>query len=374
MAVRSVQDRRDLDAFIDLPYRLHADDPLWVPPLRREVRALLSRRRNPFFEHGEAELFLAEREGQIVGRIAAIVNGRHNQRHGDRVGFFGFFECIYDRRTAGELLDTAAAWARKRGLDTLRGPASYSLNHECGLLVDGFDTPPTVMTPHNPPYYAALLEGAGFRKAKDLWAYRSGISGGVERLPERAVRAVEALGRRSGVTLRPLDLSRLQEEAGKIREVFNACWAENWGFVPLTPAEMDHMTSQLRPVLYPQMVPLAERDGEVVGFTMAIPDVNHVLRGNRSGRLLPVMPRLPWSLWRKRIPRTRVLLLGIRPEFRGKGVDAMLWHWIWSRAARHGIRWAEASWILEDNAAMNNALRKMNFSRYKTFRLYDRPL
>jgi len=219
-----------------------------------------------------------------------------------------------------------------------------------------------------------LLEQAGFRKVKDLWAYRSGTTGGLERLPERSARAVEALRRRSGVTLRPLDLSRLEEEAGKIREVYNACWAENWGFVPLTPAEMSHMTGQLRPVLFPELVPLAERDGEVVGFSMAVPDVNHVLRGNRSGRLLPVAPRLLWSLWRKRIPRARVLLLGIRPEFRGKGIDAMLWHWIWARAARHGMSWSEASWILEDNAVMNNALRRLNFSRYKTFRLYDRSL
>jgi len=374
VAVRSVQGPRDLRTFIDLPYRMHRGDPLWVPPLRGEVRALLTRKNNPFFEHGDAALFLAERGGEAVGRVAAIANRLHNERHRDRVAFFGFFDCADDRRVAAELLDAAAAWARDRGFDTLRGPASYSLNHECGLLVDGFDTAPTIMTPHNPPYYADLLECAGFGKVKDLWAYRSGVSSGLERLPERAMRAAGALGRRSGVTLRALDLSRLPEEAARIREIYNACWAENWGFVPLTPAEIHHMTGQLKPLIVPELVPLAEKDGEVVGFTMAVPDINHVLRGNRSGRLLPVAPRLLWALRRKKIPRVRVLLLGIRPEFRGKGIDALLWSRIWERALRHGMCWAEASWILEDNVAMNNALRRMNFSRYKTYRLYDRPL
>jgi GNAT superfamily N-acetyltransferase len=372
--VRAARDRRDLDRFMDLPYRLHARDPLWVPPLRRDVKLLLSRNRNPFFEHAEAEYFLAERHGEVVGRVAAISNRLHNETHGDRVGFFGFFECVDDQVVADGLLDAAADWCRAHGHDTLRGPASFSVNDECGLLVDGFDTPPTLMMPHNPRYYVTLLERAGFTKAKDLLVYEGGAADHYVPVPERLARGTELIRQRMGITLRALDMTRFDAEVGRIKELYNAAWEKNWGFVPMTEHEIDHLAEQFKPVVIPDLVPIAEKDGRMIGFGIALPDLNVVFRRNRRGRLFPMVLELLWALKARKIHRARILLLGILPEYRGKGVDAMLYHWIWTRSGERDIWWGEAGWILEDNPAMNAGLEKMTFKVYKTYRLYDRPL
>ena len=366
--------RRDLERFIDLPYRLHARDPLWAPPLRRDVALLLSRDKNPFFEHGEAEYFLAERGDAVVGRVAAVHNRLHNETHHDRVGFFGFFECGIDQQAADSLLEAAAAWVRTRGLDTLRGPASFSTNDECGLLVDGFDTPPTLMMPHNPPYYPGLIQAAGFSKAKDLLVYRGGYEACYIPVPERLARGTELIRKRMGVTIRPLNMKDFPGEVERIKGIYNAAWEKNWGFVPMTEHEIDHLAEQFKPVVNPDLVPFAEIDGKVVGFGLAMPDLNEVFRRHRSGRMLPAALDLLWSLWRRKIRRARIMLLGSLPEYRGRGIDAMLYHWIWTTAARYQIYWGEAGWILEDNPAMNAGLEKMNFTVYKTYRLYDRSL
>jgi GNAT superfamily N-acetyltransferase len=371
VSVRPVRGRRDLRAFVKLPYRLHAADPLWAPPLRREIADRLSPS-HPFFDHGSAEYFLARRGGEVVGRIAAASNRLHNETHEDRVGFFGFFECVDDPAVATALLDAAAEWARGRGHDMLRGPASLSVNDECGLLVDGFDTPPALLSPHNPPYYAALLETAGFHKAKDLLSYEGGSCFGP--LPDRLSRAVKRLGERLRVTLRPIDTRDFEAEVERVRELYNAMWERNWGFVPMTAREIRHMARQLKPFVMPDLVPFAERDGRPIGFGLAVPDLNQPLLANRSGRLLPGALRILWALKRGKIHRARVLLLGVLPEYRGKGVDAMLWHWIWTRSERLGIDWGEAGWILEDNASMRNAALRSSFKHYKTYRLYERPL
>jgi GNAT superfamily N-acetyltransferase len=374
LRVRAARDRRDLQRFIDLPYRLHARDPLWVPPLRRDVELLLSRDKNPFFEHAEAEYLLAERDGEVVGRVAAISNRLHNETHGDRVGFFGFFESIDDQEVADQLLAAAGAWCRTRGHDVVRGPASFSVNDECGLLVDGFDTPPTLMMPHNPRYYATLLEGAGFAKAKDLWVYEGGSEERYIPVPERLARGTELIRQRMGITLRPLDMKNFKAEVERIKELYNAAWEKNWGFVPMTDHEIDHLAEQFKPVVIPELVPIAEKDGKVIGFGITLPDLNVVFRKNRSGRLFPMIVKLLWALKTRKIRRARILLLGIVPEYRGKGVDAMLYHWIWTKSGERGIWWGEAGWILEDNPAMNAGLEKMTFKVYKTYRLYDRPL
>jgi GNAT superfamily N-acetyltransferase len=338
------------------------------------VAALLSRDKNPFFEHAEAEYFLAERDGRVVGRIAAISNTLHNQTHGDRVGFFGFFECVEDQAVADALLEAAAAWCRKRGHDVLRGPASFSTNDECGLLVDGFDTPPTLMMPHNPRYYPLLLERAGFAKSKDLWVYQGGREDCYVPVPERLARGTELIRQRQGITLRPLNLKDFKGDVERIKQLYNAAWQKNWGFVPMTDHEIDHLAEQFKPVVIPDIVPFAEKDGKVIGFGIVLPDLNVVFRTNRNGRLLPVLPRLLWALKPGRIKRARILLLGVHPDFQGKGIDAMLYHWIWTRCGELGITWGEAGWILEDNPAMNTGLEKMTFRVYKTYRLYDRPL
>jgi ribosomal protein S18 acetylase RimI-like enzyme len=256
----------------------------------------------------------------------------------------------------------------------LRGPASFSVNDECGLLVDGFDTPPTLMMPHNPRYYVTLLERAGFTKAKDLFVYQGGHPEHYKPVPERLARGTELIRQRMGVTLRPLDMKNFEGEVERIKELYNEGWEKNWGFVPMTDHEIDHLAEQFKPVVIPELVPMAEKDGKIIGFGIALPDLNVVFRGNRSGRMFPVVLKLLWALKTRKIRRARILLLGVLPEFRGKGVDAMLYHWIWTKSGERGIYWGEAGWILEDNPAMNAGLEKMTFTVYKTYRLYDRPI
>ncbi len=357
---------------------------------------MLSREKNPFFQHAEAEYFLAVRRSGgralrrhtaggepdrrsaglpvrlgrevVVGRIAAIHNHTHNEFHQDRVGFFGFFECLDDQGVADALFEAAAAWLRERGLTTMRGPTSFSTNDECGLLVEGFDTPPTVLTPHNPPYYASLVERAGFAKAKDLYQYRT-VS---PELPERLLRGARLIAERHKITLRSLDMKRFYEEVDRIKPMYNAAWERNWGFIPMTDAEIDHLAKQLKPVVVPQLVVFAEREGEPIGFAAAIPDLNVALKKNPSGRLIPGILKILWAA--RSITRIRILLLGVLNEYRRTGADALMYHWIWEKSYALGYRWAEAGWILDDNTAMSNALVRMGFDRYKTLRLFDRAL
>lgn len=347
---------------------------MWVPPLRMEVTDLLNRRKNPFFDHAVAVYFLATRAGEVVGRIAAIHNQLHNEVHADRVGFFGFFDCIREQAVATALIEAAAGWLRGRGLDTLRGPASFSTNDECGLLIEGFDTPNSIMMPHNPPWYQEFMAGAGLQKAKDLYVYRGGSMAGAIPTPDRLVRAVGLTRERFRLTVRTLDLSRFDEEVELIKRLYNQCWEKNWGFVPMTDREIEHLARQFRPVVIPDFVPIVERDGVPIGFGLALPDVNEILRGNRGGRLFPAVLNLLWRLKTHRYTRVRILLLGVVPAFRGKGVDALLYHEIWNAGTRYHHTWGEAGWILEDNPAINLGMQKMGFTKYKTLRLYDRAL
>ena len=363
-----MHDGRALAAFIDFPYELHRRDRLWTPPFRRDVRLLLSREKNPFFDHADAEYFLARRDGRVAGRIAAIHNRLHDQIHRDRVGFFGFFEATDDAQVAAALFDAAGSWLRARGLAVMRGPASFSTNDEAGLLVDGFDTPPVVMMPHNPRYYVPLVEGAGFVRAKDLLVYQSTH----DRLPPRLVEGAELLSRRYGITTRALDMHRFAAEVDLVKRLYNQGWEDNWGFVPMTDREIDHLASQLKPVVVPELVAFAERAGETIGFAVALPDLNVALRANRSGRLFPGLLKVLWKA--RHIHRVRILLLGTVPEWRGRGVDALLYKRIWEEGVRKGYHWGEAGWVLEDNHAMRNGLQRMGFEVYKTYRIYDRAL
>jgi GNAT superfamily N-acetyltransferase len=363
-----VRGRSDLQRFVALPYGLHRGLPGWTPVLRRDARAVLEPARNPFFEHAERRLFLARRGGRVVGRVAAIHDRLHEETHGDRVGFFGFFESEDDPEVAGALFDAAAEWLRGRQRDTLRGPISPSINDEAGLLVDGFDTPSVIMMPHNPRYYPALLEGAGFRKAKDLLAFQST---GTE-LPARLVRATDTVRKRYGVTCRRIDMRRFPDEVALLERLFNAGWQRNWGAVPLTDRELDHLARRLKPLAVPELVVFAEHEGRAIGFGVAVPDFNVALRANPSGRLFPGILKVLWAS--RRLTRLRVLLLGLLPEWHGRGVDAVLYRQIWENGYARGYRWAEAGWILEDNHAMINGLERMGFEAYKTYRVYERPI
>jgi GNAT superfamily N-acetyltransferase len=366
--IAPVRGRSDLEAFVALPYDLHRRLPGWTPLLRRDVRAVLDPARNPFFGHAERQLFLARRGGRVVGRVAAIHDRLHDETHGDRVGFFGFFESIDDPGVAGALFDAAAEWLRGRQSDTLRGPVSPSINDEAGLLVEGFETPSVLMMPHNPRYYPALVEGAGFRKAKDLLAFQST---GTE-LPERLVAATEIVRRRHGVTCRRIDMKRFPQEVALVKRLFNAGWVENWDAVPLTDREIDQLAGQLKPLVVPELVAFAEIGGEPIGFAVAIPDFSVALRANPSGRLFPGILKVLWAS--RRLTRLRVLLLGVLPAWHGRGVDALLYRHVWENGRARGYDWAEAGWILEDNHAMINGLTRMGFEAYKTYRVYERPI
>lgn len=366
--VAPARGRSDCAAFVALPYHLHRRNREWTPMLRRDARALLDPARNPFYVHADRELFLARLGGRAVGRIAAIHDRLHNETHADRVGFFGFFETIDDPAVSDALFTAAAAWLRARGCCSLRGPVSPSINDEAGLLVEGFSTPSVLMMPHNPPYYPVLVEAAGFRKAKDLYAFQSTGT----QLPDRLVAATDIVRRRYGVSLRPIDMRRFSEEVALIRRLFNAGWERNWGSLPLTDREAEHLAGQLKPLVVPELVAFAEHDGQPIGFAAAIPDFNVALRRNPSGRLFPGILKVLWAS--RRITRLRVILLGVRPEWQGRGVDALLYRHIWDNGRAKGFDWAEAGWILEDNHAMINGLTRMGFEAYKTYRIYERPI
>jgi hypothetical protein len=349
-----------------------------------DVRTLLSRTKNPFFEHAEAEYYTAERPAtgaarlptcrrdgatwEIVGRIAAIHNRAHNEFHADKVGFFGFFETIDDQSVAKMLFETAASWLKARRLTVMRGPASFSTNDECGLLVDSFDLPPTVLNPHNPKYYVALVERAGFTKAKDLIQFQSTTT----QMPERLIKGARLIAERKKITLRPLNMKQFDSEVELIKQVYNAAWERNWGFIPMTDHEIDHLAKQLKPVIVPELVVFCERNGETIGFAAALPDLNVALKKNPSGRLFPGILNVLWAA--RKVHRLRILLLGLLKEYRMTGADALMYQWIWDKGTARGFNWGEGGWLLEDNTAIINGLAHIGFAPYKTLRLYDRPL
>ena len=333
---------------------------------------MLSRKKNPFFQHAEAEYFLATRSdgrrSEVVGRITAIHNRAHNEFHGDATGFFGFFDTINDQATADAMFDAAAGWLKERGLSEMRGPASFSTNDECGLLVDGFDTPPAVLTPYTPKRYLSLVERSGFSKTKDLYLYQS-VN---KQLPERLVRGARLIAERKKITLRPLEMRRFKEEVDLIKKIYNSAWEKNWGFVPMTDAEIDHMAKDMKPIVVPDLVVFAECAGKPIGFAAAIPDINIALKSNPSGGLFPGILKVLWKA--RKITRIRIVLLGLISEYRRSGADALMYHWIWEKGRALGYDWAEGGWILEDNTPMKNALTRIGFEHYKTLRIFHRQL
>lgn len=369
VSIRPVESRRDLETFLRLPWSIYDGRyPHWVPPLLSEERKRLDPRRHPFFEHGAAAYFLALRSGQAVGRIAAIENRAHNEFHGDRVGFFGFFESADDPAVARALVETAAEWCRARGLGVLRGPANFSSNESCGLLIHGFDDPPAVLMPYNPPYYARLLEPLGFVKAKDLLAYRvTRETFPLERLSAAVNRVLSRVGER--VRVRTLDMKRFDDEVLLVRDIYNAAWERNWGFVPMTEAEIRHLARELKPVIEPDLVFIGYVDGEPAGFALALPDVNQAIRHAR-GRLWPLgLVKILWHM--RKIRRIRIITLGLKPEHRRTGLDGLFYRQIFLNGAAKGYTTAESSWILEDNLPIRQALEKIGFEVSKTYRLYD---
>ena len=365
--------KRDLRRFIELPYRLRRNDPQWVPPLRFERRQFLDRRRNPWFDHSEAELLLAERDGQLVGRITAHIDHRWDEYQAGNDGMFGFFEAEDDPRVVAALVDAAASWLGGRGRGRMLGPMDFTTNDELGVLIAGFDEPVMILETWNPPYYSQRLEARGMRKAVDVlvWTlYLSGLREGHSFHPLMHAAAEEA--RAQGVTIREMRRRDLEAEVGRFMEVYNEAWGDNWGFVPITEAEVKFQAKNLRPVLDEHWAFIAEHEGEVVGAALTLPDINQAL-ARMNGRLLPVGW---WHFLRRRryIDRLRVFALGVKHDYQHLGVAAALYESHVRAAETYGPEGGHMGWILESNEAMNRAMEGMGGKVAKRYRIYELPL
>ncbi len=340
-----------------------------MPPLRFDVKRRLDRRKNPFFAHSDAAYFLVLRDGTALGRIAAIDYRRHNEIHGDQVGFFGWFDCVDDQAVADLLLDGAARWLGERGKDAIRGPVSFSLNDEAGVLVEGFDVMPRVLTPWNPPYYEDLLVGWGLEKAMDLVSFNLPVNSFEH---ERIGRIVERIMKRGKLVLRPFDMKNFKREVEHFKRLYNDAWHDNWGFVGLTDAEIDHMAKDLKPVVEPSLANFIEVDGEPVGFALVLPDLNHILK-DLNGRLLPFgLFKLLFGLGK--IPNIRLLAMGVRRDLHKSGIDSVLYYASYEAARKLGKVDSELGWVLETNSVMISTIEKVGGKRYRTHRILERGL
>ena len=355
--------------FVDFPYALYRGDANWVPPLKRDVKFTFSAK-NPFWLHAERALFLARRDGAVAGRVAAIVDDDYVAFSGEPCGYFGFFECREDEEAAAALWDAAAAWLREKGLTKVIGPMNPSTNEECAFLVEGFDRPPYIMMTHNPPYYAALAEGYGFRKARDMFAYVLDITPSrLERLERVARRVVE---RNPGVTVRYINLRDFAAELQLVRKIYNSAWEANWGFVPPTEAEFDSTAARLKPLAIPELVPIAFVDGDPAAFIVTVPNYNEVLA--KMGGSMGPLSILKFLTGRRKIKSCRVMLFGICPEYRKRGLDAILIASNNRAALELGYTEAEFSWVLEENEMTKRAAEMLGGWPYKRYRIYEKEI
>jgi hypothetical protein len=366
--VRPVSTSREFKQFIDYAYVRNRHDPHWIPPLRLSEKERLLPKKNPFFAHAAHALFLAWREGRIAGRIAAFDDRIHNDVHGDNLASFGFFEAE-DEESARALCAAADAWGRARGRTRMRGPLNPSLNESAGLLIDGFDTDPVLMMPHNPPEYARFIEAAGYRKAKDLYAWMYDMSRGVQPVVEKLANRIKD---KHGITVRQFSLKEFTREVELLRQVYCGAWEHNWGFVPPTTEEFKRLATELKPIFDPQAAVLAEVHGKPVACAVAIPDVNQAFKGT-DGRLFPKgLVRLLGRKWI--IDQARLLLLGVLPEYRAYGLYPLLVCELHKQASRTRYRRLEFSWVLEDNRDINQPAEQAGAVRYKTYRIYEKAL
>ena len=372
--VKPVASKRDLMRFIKLPWRLYRNEPNWVPPLISERKRFLDRSKNPFFEHAEAEYFLAWRDGEPVGRISAQIDRHFNEFQGNDWGLWGFFESEDDQEVANALLEAARAWLAERGRDRMVGPMNFTTNDECGLLVEGFERAPLILCDWHHPYYAKLIEGAGLTKAMDtlMWELRLDEvedKGGFHPMIQEMAAKVEG---EHNVTVRSMNKRNMEAEVERFLEVYNSAWEKNWGFVPLTDDEVRHYAKDLKQVVDERWTMIAERDGEVLGAALTLPDINVCLK-HMNGRLLPI-GWLKYLWYRRKIDRIRVFALGVKPEYQHLGIAAAFYIRHLDNADPKGVWWGEMGWILETNEPMNRAMEGMGGKIVKRYRFYERPI
>lgn len=367
-----VTNTRALREFVLLPWKIYPAlrDQYWVPPLIMDLKKIFNKKVHPFFQHSEADFFLARRNGEYVGRIAAILNNNHNNFHHERCAFFGFFETINDQAVATALLERAADWARDKGMATLRGPANYSSNDTWGLLVEGFDSPPAILMSYNPRYYVDLIEKAGFGKAMDLYAWWMTSAHGIN---PKILRVGENALQEQHMRLRTLNMKNFWGEVETVKRLYNDAWSANWGFVPMTDAEFEFLAKDLKPVVDPRLVLIVEKAGEPVGFSLSLPDYNVALR-RANGRLLPL--GIFKILYHKRqINHVRVITLGVVRKLQtNSGIGSALYMETFRHGVAAGFNAGEFSWTLENNHLINRGMKLLGAEIYKRYRIYERPL
>lgn len=370
--VIEVDSSKLLHKFITLPFKLYNNEPNWVPPLLAERREFFNKKKNPFYRGARTKLFLAMKDDKPVGRIATCVNYNHNQFHEENVGFFGFFESVDDYEVASKLFKVAMITLKAEGMEKMRGPANFSTNHEVGFLVEGFDRPPTVMNSYNKPYLPKLAERFGLKKVMDLNAYL--ITRDVP-IPERHLKVVQRIKERNRIKIRSVNLSRYDQEIKVIHHIYNNAWSKNWGFVPMPEDEFMHVGKSLKEIADPELLLIAEVDGEPAGFSVSIPDINQVLI-NLNGRLFPTgIFKLLWNMKiRKKITGVRVMIMGVDHKYRRRGIDNVFYVETYQRGIKKGYHWADLSWILESNDLMCRAAESMGAKLHKKYRMVEMPI
>jgi hypothetical protein len=379
LTIEQVQTEAERMAFIQLPWRVYRDDPLWVPPLISERVEFLDSSHHPFYKHADVVLFLARRDGDVVGTIAALINHRHNEYWDEKVGFFGLFEVLDDREAAEALLQTACDWVRDQGMTAIRGPAHFSTNEEIGLLVDGWDGPPVIMMTYNPRYYVDFIEGAGFNKAMDLLAYMADLTPYIKNgLPERTLRIAKKVRERRDLTVRPMNLRRFDEEVEHFKRIYNSAWSRNWGFVPMTDEEIDYIAVQLKQIIDPNLCHFILKDGKEIGAALVLPDLNEPLLKAYPSPDTPEWWTMLKLLWHWKVRRgtytARAYAGGIIDTHRGVGADVVMAVAVIEGLVRKGYRYCESSWILENNMMMCRMAESYNSTVYRTYRVYEKAL
>jgi hypothetical protein len=375
LTIKPVETPGDREAFIRVPWALYRDDPAWVPPLLMERRDHLNPKKNPFFQNAEARFWLALRDGRPVGRISAQVNRAHLDRHHDATGHFGMLEAEDNAETFRALLRTAEDWLRGQGLKRIAGPFSLSINEESGLLVEGFETPPSLMMGHARPYYAARLEELGYAKIKDLICYHYDAR---QDLPPAVAHVQRKTATSQELVIRPLDMRRYEQDLAVIMDIFNDAWSENWGFIPMSQADIRHLAKELKPIVRPQSIAIAELGGEPVAMAIGLPNVNEAI-ADLNGRLLPFgWAKLLWRLKVKTTKTARVPLMGVRKAYHSSLLGAALAISVIDSIRKaqkaFGVESGELSWILEDNLPMRRMIEQFGGKAYKTYRVYAREL
>ena len=364
--IKKVTNSSELKEFIKFPWQIYKDDKHWVPPLISEQIKHYDQTKNVFFRHAKAEYYMAFKDGKLSGTIAAIINHNHNSFWKETTGFFGAFECIDDQEVANALIDQAKAFTKAEGMNILRGPATFSTNDPCGLLVDGFDYEPQFMMGYNAQYYQKLIENYGFKKAKDLWSFIKTVD---EPLPEKVAKIVEFVKKRYKFTIRSVDMKNLVTEINHYKRIYNLAWEKNWGFIPLEDYEIDEIAKDIKQVLDPDLLLFVEKDGVPIAFTMAVPNMNEGIK-KCNGKLFPF--GVFKLLWTMRKPKwVRLMTTGIIEEYRSHGVDALLYAGLVERGTKKSFKYCDISWQLEDNDLINRAIETMGGKLYKIHRFYD---